>query len=253
MDYENLLVDQLPTLLEENECAILDMRDQHSFERGHLDGATMVTDAVISQLLRNKQKDRPIVIYCYHGNSSRDLASFFCGIGFSRVFNLEGGWQAWQNFIEVNRFHPSDVLKNWLEMQQFSLDSINNRILNGMTPLMLATVRGEKSLVMEILSCNADLNLCNDDGNNALWFACVSENPDIVRMLIDAGIELDTSNVNGATPLIYSASAGKLEMVRLLVEAGADLHLTTADGFNALDSAATLAVLKYLKPHYVKH
>ena len=54
----------------------------------------------------------------------------------------------------------------------------------------------------------------------------------------------------GVTCLIYAASIGKLDILRALVEAGADLSRRTIDGFNALDSASTLPVLKFLKPHF---
>jgi ankyrin repeat protein len=67
------------------------------------------------------------------------------------------------------------------------------------------------------------------------------------------GADLNNQNVNGATCLIYAASAGKIEVVKALVAAGADLSIQTLDGFNALDSAATLPILRYLKPCYAPH
>jgi ankyrin repeat protein len=69
-----------------------------------------------------------------------------------------------------------------------------------------------------------------------------------VKRLIEAGCDIDRRNVNGITCAIYAASAGRLEALRVLAEAGADLGIRTPDGFDALDSAATLPVLRFLKP-----
>ena len=40
-------------------------------------------------------KDRPLVVYCYHGHSSQMAARFLVDQGFTEVYNLEGGYEAW--------------------------------------------------------------------------------------------------------------------------------------------------------------
>ena len=69
-----------------------------------------------------------------------------------------------------------------------------------------------------------------------------------MEKLIACGSDLDNRNVNGVTCAIYAASTGKLEVLRILVDAGANLDTCTLDGVDALDSASTLPVLRYLKP-----
>ena len=75
----------------------------------------------------------------------------------------------------------------------------------------------------------------------------VQGDPDLVSLLIEKGGDVDNQNVNGATCAIYAASTGKLEILKRLVAAGADLSLETSGGYNALESAATLPVLRYLR------
>jgi len=253
MSYDTMLAHQIPSALQEQEFCILDMRDKTSFERDHIDGAELVNDSVISKLIREKNKDKPILIYCYHGNSSRDLARFFTSIGFSHVFNLEGGWLAWSSFIEINNRKPSNELNNWILLHNFQINNLNSRALNGMTALMMASLQGEKDLLKEIIELDSDINLINNDGNNALWFACVSENIEIIQLLIKSGINIDNININGSSALHYSSSTGKYIIVKTLVEAGADLLHETPDDMNALDMAASLTVLNYLKPKYIQH
>ena len=143
-----------------------------------------------------------------------------------------------------------DSLNNWAQLHGFDCSNINSRIENAMTPLMLAAMYGKTEIVHTLLAAGANANCLNDDDNNALWFACVSNHPELVSELLHHGININNQNVNGATCLIYCASTGKLDLVTLLTQAGADISRQTLDGFNALDSATTVPILKYLKPMY---
>lgn len=144
---------------------------------------------------------------------------------------------------------PEGLLE-WAKRHGFEHDNINSRIENGMSPLMLAAMQGERDMVQVLLNHGADVDLLNDDENNALWFACVRNKLLIVRELISHGCNINNQNVNGATCLIYAASTGKFDIVRELIRAGANIRNQTLDGFNALDSATTLSILKFLKSVY---
>lgn len=143
-----------------------------------------------------------------------------------------------------------DFLCSWAEQHGFDCSDINSRIDNATTPLMQAAIQGDISIVKSLIDAGAEVNYVNADDNNALWFACVSNSPEIVLQLVEAGCNINNQNVNGATCLIYASSAGKFEIVKTLVQAQADISCKTLDGFNALDSATTLPILKYLKPVY---
>jgi len=246
MSYQSLLAGEVADLCAQAETRILDCRDPRSYEQGHLPGAQLVSDAVIKKLART-DKEQPVLVYCYHGISSRDLATFLVNFGFTSVFNLEGGWQAWSDLQNRVTAQVTEQLQFWLLDQGFNLGNLNSRIKNGMTPLMRAALLAETEFVKILLEAGADVNQLNDDMNSALWFACVSESVEIIKLLVEHGIDLNNSNVNGATSLIYASSAGKYLVVETLVKAGADLAAQTLDGFTALDSAATVEVLRYLK------
>ena len=250
MAYASLLAEQVPQFLQRPGAVVVDVRDARSYAQDHLPGARPASDATIKRLIQEKQPDRPILVYCYHGNSSRDLCTLLGGFGFTRVYNLEGGWQAWTGYrdrLTVSLSVPATV---WMHAAGFEVGNLASRIGNGMTALMLAAKEGRAEIVTELVEAGADLDALNNDQNPALWFACVCGDLAIVRYLIERGANLDNQNVNGATCLIYAASAGRFEVVRVLAEAGADLARETLDGFNALDSAATLPVLRFLKPRY---
>lgn len=45
-------------------------------------------------------KDTPIAFYCHHGHRSRAAANHFVSSGFTRIYNLEGGIDAWSLSID---------------------------------------------------------------------------------------------------------------------------------------------------------
>ena len=75
---------------------LLDVRDAGSFEASHIDGARQLSSANLSAVLSDTAKGRPILIYCYHGNASREYAQIFSDFGFSEVYSLDGGYEAWR-------------------------------------------------------------------------------------------------------------------------------------------------------------
>jgi thiosulfate/3-mercaptopyruvate sulfurtransferase len=252
MSYQDIHPTEIQGLRAEPELLILDMRDPASHTQACLEGAEPVSDGLLKQLMKSRQRERPVLVYCYHGNSSRDLCQFIAGFGYTRVYNLVDGWQGWMQFTQTETASPrstlpSPALSAWLVEHGFPVDRLHARIDNGMSPLMLAALKGERSLVEELLELSADPNHVNDDDHHALWFACVHGDPELVSLLIAHGANVDNQNVNGATCAIYTASTGKLEALKRLVQAGANLDKETSGGYTALESASTLPVLKYLR------
>jgi rhodanese-related sulfurtransferase len=252
MTYHDIHPAKLHDLRAESELLILDFRDPASFAQGHLDDAQPVSDALLKKLMKDRQRARPVLVYCYLGNSSRDLCQFIAGFGYTRVYNLVDGWQGWLQFTQAQTAAPlpaapSHALAAWLTERGFPPDRLHARIDNGMSPLMLAALKGERARVEELLALGADPNHVNDDDHHALWFACVHGDPELVSLFIAHGARVDNQNVNGATCAIYTASTGKLDVLKRLVEAGAKLDKETSGGYTALESASTLPVLKYLR------
>jgi thiosulfate sulfurtransferase len=102
MSYLDLFPQQLAELQLIDDLTIFDSRDNTSFTQGHIPGARMIDDNEIKKLILQKKRASPVVIYCAHGNSSRDLCQLMSGMGFKEVYNLEGGWLAWQGFKQAN-------------------------------------------------------------------------------------------------------------------------------------------------------
>jgi thiosulfate/3-mercaptopyruvate sulfurtransferase len=236
-------------LLSQCDPLVLDARDAASFATSRIDGAQPVSSTNVGAVIGVTAKTRPILIYCYHGNASREYAQTFSDFGFTEVYSLDGGYEAWRSRSTTDEAGELDAaLRQWLVAQQFADGGINGVVANATTPLIKASHIGDRDIVDLLIKAGAQVNARNADGNNALWLACVGGHLDIIGMLVAAGIDMDNQNDNGATPLMYAASSGKATIVERLLADGADTTAETLDGFSALDLAGTIECLALLRP-----
>lgn len=235
-------------LLRRHDALVLDVRDAENFRNGHVDGAQPVSMTNISTVLNGTAKSTPILIYCYRGHASREYAQVFSDFGFSEVYSLDGGYDAWRTRQKAARAAVLiGPLQQWLTERDFPADNVNAAIANGMTPLMRASQQGASDVIHQLVAAGANLHMRNVDGNTALWFACVGGHLAVIDMLIGFGADLDNRNDNAATALMYAASTGKAEVLERLLKQGADITLETLDGFSAIDMAATIECLNLLR------
>jgi len=245
--FKRISIDEAEQIALQKNVLILDMRDANAYCNGRHPRALHLSDANLRKLIKNTPPKMPIVIYCYHGNSSQDMAQLFADFGFENCFSVDGGYEAWRQTLVPPRELLSESLRGWLARHCFNAENLDARVANNETALMRAARLGELEFAAELIGAGASVNIRNADGNNALWFACFSGNEALVRLLIEAGADLDNQNDNGATALIYTASAGKTRMVQLLTDAGADTRLSTLDDFTALDVAQNRDILRFLR------
>ena len=95
MSFQCISVDEAKKLIDENNLTIIDIRDYNSFSQGHIDNAIHVEDLDIDNFIKDKNKDEALLIYCYHGISSKSAANFFVHNGFKNVFSLDEGYSGW--------------------------------------------------------------------------------------------------------------------------------------------------------------
>ena len=139
------------------------------------------------------------------------------------------------------------TLKEWLILNEYSLDDLNSVGKYGNSALMKASREANIQIVDELLALGVDLNIKNVDGNSALWNACFGNSYECFEALVKAGIDIDSQNVNNVTSLMYCASAGKEDFVELLLKYKARTDFESLDGFKAIDLAVTSKIVKLLK------
>ncbi len=78
---------------EQGDALFVDIRDPASFAAGHLRGAVHLTQSNVEPFLTTTAPEQPLVIYCYHGNSSQGAADWLSEQGFRDVVSLDGGYE----------------------------------------------------------------------------------------------------------------------------------------------------------------
>jgi len=91
--------------LDAKSADFVDIRDPGSYAEAHVPGAIRLDDRSVGPFLQSSDKSRPLIIYCYHGNSSLSGAAFFRSQGFTEVYSMAGGFEAWRSRYD---FEPGD-------------------------------------------------------------------------------------------------------------------------------------------------
>lgn len=87
------IADALPII--ENNAAVVDIRDLVSFETSHISNAINLTNDNVQSFISTTEKQQPIIVCCYHGNSSKGAAEYLASEGFQEVYSLNGGFSQW--------------------------------------------------------------------------------------------------------------------------------------------------------------
>lgn len=95
--FQRISTNEAKQKLVDNSAILIDIRDQESFNEGHADAALHITQENITAFIENTQKDTPVMVVCYHGNSSQNIAQFLSMQGFSDVYSVDGGYEEWKN------------------------------------------------------------------------------------------------------------------------------------------------------------
>ena len=94
MSYKRISIEDAKELIKED-ITLIDIRDFNSFSSGHIQNAIHIEDLKIENFIKEKDKNKPILIYCYHGNSSQTAANFFYQNGFQQVYSMDEGYEGW--------------------------------------------------------------------------------------------------------------------------------------------------------------
>ncbi len=91
--------DQFEAALKNNPTAqIVDVRTPSEFKSGYIAGAKNINyyDDDFAQQIALLDKTKPVAVYCAKGGRSASAAEEFTKLGFSKVFDLQGGMSAWK-------------------------------------------------------------------------------------------------------------------------------------------------------------
>jgi len=82
-------------MVEEGSVNVIDIRDPGSYSAGHIPSAVSLNDTNVKEFIESADKEKPLIVYCYHGITSRGAAEYLSQNGFKEVYSMTGGFEAW--------------------------------------------------------------------------------------------------------------------------------------------------------------
>uniref|UniRef100_A0A3Q1J4Z8 Ankyrin 3 n=1 Tax=Anabas testudineus TaxID=64144 RepID=A0A3Q1J4Z8_ANATE len=105
---------------------------------------------------------------------------------------------------------------------------------NGLNALHLASKEGHVEVVAELIKQGANVDAATKKGNTALHIASLAGQTDVVKELVTHGANVNAQSQNGFTPLYMAAQENHLDVVQFLLDNGSSQSIATEDGFTPL-------------------
>ncbi len=94
-NFSRISAAEASAIMSQRESLLIDIRDEQSFQLGHAENAIHISNTTISEFVNNSDMELPLIVYCYHGNSSQSAAAYLAEQGFSEVYSMDGGFEGW--------------------------------------------------------------------------------------------------------------------------------------------------------------
>ena len=95
-EFQRISPQEALRLISEEEAAIVDIRDAASFSHGKMTGSVLIDNSNAEEFALSADKSKPLIVCCYHGNSSQNAAAWFASQGFTHACSLDGGFEQWK-------------------------------------------------------------------------------------------------------------------------------------------------------------
>ena len=81
---------------------LIDVREPFEYEIARIDGAKLIPLGEIAERADELQREQTIVVHCHSGGRSGEAVRLLQQRGFTNVYNLEGGIDAWSDEIDAS-------------------------------------------------------------------------------------------------------------------------------------------------------
>jgi thiosulfate sulfurtransferase len=100
-EFKEISVAEARKKLDAGQSLFVDVRDPGSFQSAHVPGALLLSDANVQEFVAKADKKKPVVVYCYHGNTSQGAAAYLMDQGFQEVYSVMGGFEEWRQTEKI--------------------------------------------------------------------------------------------------------------------------------------------------------
>ena len=100
--YQQITQEAAKEMMDTQEVVILDVREQHEYDSGHIPGAVLLPVGTITEDTAAAVIDDPdtvVLVYCRSGNRSKTASQALADLGYTNVYEF-GGIIDWTYEIE---------------------------------------------------------------------------------------------------------------------------------------------------------
>lgn len=96
MSYKRISIDEAKNMMETLDVILVDVRVAQSYMESRIPMAFNISGVNAEEFIAITNKEKPLIVYCYHGNNSKWAADFFSSKGFTQVYSMDGGFEEWR-------------------------------------------------------------------------------------------------------------------------------------------------------------
>ena len=100
--YQQITQEEAKEMMDTQEVVILDVREQHEYDSGHIPGAVLLPVGTIAEDTAAAvidELDTVVLVYCRSGNRSKTASQALADLGYTNVYEF-GGINDWPYEIE---------------------------------------------------------------------------------------------------------------------------------------------------------
>ncbi|MDI1302175.1 MAG: thiosulfate sulfurtransferase GlpE [bacterium] len=101
MSWKRITPEAAAALIAARTPVLLDVRDERSYAAARIRGARHLDNQSVQAFVASVEKSVPVLVYCYHGNSSQSAAAWLAEQGFAEVYSLDGGFEYWRGHYAI--------------------------------------------------------------------------------------------------------------------------------------------------------
>ena len=93
-------VEEFQKFISKGNVQLVDVRTPDEFKAGHIKNAKLINfydSDFKEQSIQKLDKNKPVYLYCRSGGRSANAAKKYKEAGFTKVYNLLGGFNAWSS------------------------------------------------------------------------------------------------------------------------------------------------------------
>ena len=100
--YQQITQEEAKEMMDTQEVVILDVREQHEYDSGHIPGAVLLPVGTITEDTAAAvidELDTVVLVYCRSGNRSKTASQALADLGYTNVYEF-GGINDWPYEVE---------------------------------------------------------------------------------------------------------------------------------------------------------